>query len=105
MIRNTQNAIKYYELAIKNAQNMLEFNISQDEKLQALINKCRKDDLTIIFYPHIQEFSCYCWEEDNKEDYFRISDGQIIYNEENTFYGEVQVAEELLSIVSKFYEE
>jgi hypothetical protein len=101
MIRNTQKAIKYYELAIKNARHMLEFNINQDEKLQSFKNKCKKDGLTILFFNHNQEFSCY----DDKEDYFRISNGQIIYNEENTFYGEVQIAEELLSIVSKFYEE
>jgi ABC-type Na+ transport system ATPase subunit NatA len=105
MIRNTQKAIKYYELAIQNAQHMLAFNISQDEKLQSFINKCRKDDLIIIFYSHTQEFSCYDSTLNLKEDYFCISDGEIIYYEENTFYGEVQVAEELLSIVSKFYEE
>jgi len=103
VITNTRKAIKYYELAIKNAENILSHEIEQDENYQAFQKKYKKKyGYTTIFYSHIQEFSFYDYNKDESIDFFRIVDNEIVYDD-NTFDGVKDVAEELLNIVKRFY--
>ena len=103
IIPQTENAIKFYKLAIKNAQNALEFHVNQDEKYQLIQRKMNKRDYIVGFYGRTQSFSVYKWEDMETIEFFKVEDGEIIYNKENTFDGIEKVAEELLQIVKKFY--
>lgn len=105
MIQNTRKAIKYYELAIENAQRMLEFQVNQDERYQEFQRDFCNDGCTVLFHAHVQQFNFYNYSNTEKIDYFKIVDGYIIYDYTNTFDGVKEVANELLDIVKKFYEE
>ena len=101
MITRTKKAIKFYELAIKNAQRVLEFEINQDEKYQEFEDKYRKKGLTTIYFSHCFSFQVYNTE-NHQEKYFSIENGEIIYEED--IKGIKDMAKELLQIVGKFYE-
>lgn len=104
MIPTTKQAIKFYELAIVNAQNALDFYINQDEAYQKFVDKNYELGYSTLFHGHTYEFVFYKYESARKkEDYFRIKDGKIVYGKDFTFENIEEVAEELLEIVKKFY--
>lgn len=104
MIQNTKKAIKYYKLAIQNAENMLDFEIKKDEQYQEFCEKYQaRYNSTTMFYYHTQDFGFYDYTEDDAKVFFEIKNNEIIYNKDNTFDGVKDIAEELLSIVSKLY--
>jgi len=104
IIKQTQQAIKFYELAIENAQTQVKFQVEQDEKYQNFKKKYQKV-ATTLFYQNGMNFTFYNFEDDIKKGYFEIEDGEVIFSEHSSdFTGIEDVAEELLSIVGKFYE-
>jgi len=106
IIKQTQKAIDFYKLAIENAQNVLEFQVNQDEKYQEFISKYKKIGINTLFYAHSQDFGFYS-HEDNSEikKYFKISDGEIVNEKDFKFLvSGKDISYELLSIVKKFYE-
>ena len=104
IIKQTKQAIKFYELAIKNAQAELEFQVNQDEKYQKFQSKYEKLKINTLFHSHNHVFRFYTFEDISIE-YFRIEDGEIIYaNESDSLENVKEIAQELLNIVKKFYE-
>jgi len=104
IIKQTQQAIKFYELAIINAQKMVEFYVNQDVQYIEYQNKYRKAGIYILYYDHTQSFGIYS-AGDYKKRFFSVDDGKIVYeNAAETLDNVKEMAEELLSIVGKFYE-
>ncbi|MCD6433299.1 MAG: hypothetical protein J7L21_04585 [Sulfurimonas sp.] len=103
IIPQAQEAIKFYELAIKNIQYRLEFDVNRDKKYQTFERKYKKLNYTTLFYGHTHSFSFYKWEGTKTIVFFNIEDKKIIYDKNNTFDGVEDVANELLEIVKKYY--
>jgi len=110
IIKQTQQAIEFYELAITNAQNMIGFQVNQDEKYQEFKKKYKKI-ATTLFHSHDMSFSFYDFSGSEMKNYFKIEDGEITFQAKNIdvkypdyFENIEDVAQELLVIVKRFYE-
>ena len=108
-ITTTAEAIKFYELAIKNAQELIKTQIENDKDFQSFCAKLRaiSQDYNFIFYDHNLKFSMYKMIHDGDEyksiNYFKIdSNVEIVFNTENTFEGIEEIAKEAQKIASKF---
>jgi len=104
IITQTQNAIKFYELAIENAKNSLEFQVNQDEDYQKFMDKYNELGIRTIFHSNTQEFDFYSFKGGEPENYFTIKNGKVkITGECKKIKNLEDVVQELLNIVKKFY--
>ena len=104
IIPQTQNAIKFYELAIKNAQEQLAFQVNQDIEYQKFMDKYNELRIRTIFHSNNQEFNFYSFQGGEPENYFTINNGEVrITGECKEIENLEDVAQELLNIVKKFY--
>lgn len=108
-LQETKETIKFYEKAIKNAQEMIKAQIENDIEFQIFYTKLKSisPDYGFIFYDHNLKFAMYKMIHDGAEhksiNYFNIdSNGEIVFNTENTFEGIEEIAKEAQKIVSKF---
>ena len=103
IIPQTQNAIKFYELAIENAQAQLAFQVNQDVEYQNFRKRFRSIGTT-LFHPHTMSFDFYDYNNDVKKEYFTISGGDILLGRDSSDVEAIgSAAQELLNIVKKFY--
>ncbi|MDD2653327.1 MAG: hypothetical protein PHX44_09810 [Sulfurimonas sp.] len=107
-LQETKETIKFYEKAIKNAQEMIKAQIENDIEFQIFYAKLKSisPDYGFIFYDHNLKFAMYKMIHDGAEhksiNYFEInSNGEIVYTE-NSFDNIEEIAKEAQKIVSKF---
>jgi len=103
-IKETQQAIVFYENAIENAKAHVEFKIKGCLKYQEFNKKWYRVG-SACFLPGKMNFEFYHIIDCEINDYFEIKNGEIFYLENSADIENIEeIAQELLSIVGKFYE-